>query len=78
MNKTIYTDEYRKLTDWLRKKRQDKGLTQREMAKILEWDNATVARVEIRERRLDIVEYISICSALDCDPLEGIRILLDL
>ena len=34
-----------------------------------------VGKVELGERRLDIVEYIHYCNALDIDPTEGINLI---
>jgi len=74
VKKTIYSDEYGKLIEWLKAKRIAKGLTQRDLAMLLECDNATVARIETCQRRLDLVEYVQICEFLGCDPAEGLKV----
>jgi transcriptional regulator with XRE-family HTH domain len=76
MRKTIYTGEYQALVDWLRAQRAARGLTMRELAGILDVPHSFVGKVETRERRIDLVEFITICSALSVSPHEGLNIAL--
>jgi len=76
MKKSIYSEENTRLVDWLREKRNASELTQRAVAQKLEWDNATIARVEKCQRRLDVVEYIDLCHVLGCDPREGVWLIM--
>ena len=74
MQKTIHTPEYSRLIQWLRIQRKAKGLTMRELGKELDVIHSWVGKVEQGERRLDIVEYVRICTALDIDPPEGLEL----
>lgn len=58
MEKTIYTDDYARLRQWLREQRTAKGLTMRELAEKLGVIHSWVGKVELGERRLDLIEYI--------------------
>ena len=72
MQKSIYADEYRLILSWLRAKREEKGLTMRDLAEVLDVPHSWVGKVELGERRLDLIEYLRYCAALGIDPHEGI------
>jgi transcriptional regulator with XRE-family HTH domain len=48
----------------LREARTDAGLTQRDLAARLKKEPSWIAKIELGERRLDIVEFIAIARAL--------------
>ena len=62
--KTIFDDRYDGLIKKLVILREEKGITQRELAAMLEVPRSYVSRFEVKDRRLDIVELIDICKAL--------------
>jgi transcriptional regulator with XRE-family HTH domain len=64
MEKSIYSKEYGLFLELLRKAREDRGLTQIEVAKRLGQTQSFVSKVERGERRLDIVELRAFCSAI--------------
>ncbi len=45
----------------------------RDLAERLEVPHSFVGKVEQGERRLDVVEYIQYCEALNVSPLNGIQ-----
>ncbi|MBL8122635.1 MAG: helix-turn-helix transcriptional regulator [Blastocatellia bacterium] len=65
MEKSIYTKEYSLFLEQLRKAREEKGLTQTDVAERLGQTQSFVSKVERGERRLDIVELRAFCLALD-------------
>ena len=71
--KTLYSKESKQLTGWLKQKRSESGLTIRQLAAKLGWASSIVGKIEQGERRLDVVEYVQYCSALDTDPREGLE-----
>tara|TARA_R110002096_G_scaffold435548_1_gene661347 strand:+ start:438 stop:674 length:237 start_codon:yes stop_codon:yes gene_type:complete len=75
MQKTLYTEEYRRLITWLKEARQSKGLTMRDLAEKLDTQHSFIGKIEQGERRLDVVEYLKYCRALDIAPDEGLRII---
>jgi len=74
MQKTIHSPEYSKLLDWLRIERKQKKMTMRELGEKLGVIHSWVGKIEQGERRLDIVEYLRICTALEIDPHEGLEL----
>jgi transcriptional regulator with XRE-family HTH domain len=58
------------------KARQNAGLTQQVLASRLKRPQSFVAKYEGGERRIDVVEFISICRALGEDPVRIIRALV--
>lgn len=61
---SIHTEEYRKLVKSLKELREERGLTQSELAAKLGEDQSFVSKYERRERRLDVFEVRQICAAL--------------
>jgi transcriptional regulator with XRE-family HTH domain len=57
---------------WLKMARQDKSYTMRQLGNILNVPHSFIGKVENRERRLDVTEFISYCAALDVNPADGI------
>jgi len=73
--KTIHSPEYQRLLKWLRTIRHERGLTMRGVASLLGRPHSWVGKVEIGERRLDVMEYLRLCEALQADPIEGLKVL---
>lgn len=71
--KTLHSKEATRLTAWLRAKREAKGLTIRDLAKLLGWAPSIVGKIEVGERRLDVVEYLAYCQALGAKPEDGLK-----
>lgn len=65
----------RTLTTWLREKRESQGLTMRDLADRLGKTHSFVQKVEQGERRLDVIEYLWYCAALDAPPNDGIDLI---
>lgn len=76
MKKTLFTPEYAKLIEWLKEARAERGLTMRELAVELDVPHSYVGKVEQCERKLDVLEYVRYCEALNLDPESGISILV--
>ena len=68
MDKSIWTSEYAVLLELLRETRESAGLTQVELAKKIEQSQSFVSKIEIGERRLDLIQLRSICLTLGTDP----------
>lgn len=64
MEKSIYTREYGLFLGLLRNAREEKGLTQNDVAEKLNQTQSFVSKVERGERRLDVVELRSFCAAI--------------
>lgn len=64
MEKSIYTDEYRVLLRLLREAREESGVTQVELARRLAQTQSYVSKIELGDRRLDLVQLRTILIAL--------------
>jgi transcriptional regulator with XRE-family HTH domain len=73
--KSIYSNDYKKLIEWLISKRILLGITQAQLAQTLGKHQSFVSKYENAERRLDVIEFIDICSVVNADPNEIITIL---
>jgi transcriptional regulator with XRE-family HTH domain len=71
--KTIYSQEYKRLLETLVALRQEAGLTQRDLAKRLGTHHSWVAKVELGERRLDVIETVRLIKVLGGDPVGVIQ-----
>jgi transcriptional regulator with XRE-family HTH domain len=68
VKKTIYTRQSESLCQMLAAMRKKAGLTQRQLADKLDRERSFIARLELGERRLDMVEFFWICKACGVNP----------
>lgn len=73
MKKTIYSQDSRILTNWLRTGRQSAGLTLRQLAEKMDLHHSIIGKIETGERRLDVIELIAYCRILNLNPHEIIE-----
>lgn len=59
---------YKELIECLKLRRQEIGLSQQKLAERLGLHKQFVSRVELGERRLDVVEFADLARALELDP----------
>jgi transcriptional regulator with XRE-family HTH domain len=71
--KSIYTDRHRKLCELLKTQRKAAGLTQTVVAKRLSKPPSYVAKYELGDRRLDVLELIDVAAAIGFDPCKLIK-----
>jgi transcriptional regulator with XRE-family HTH domain len=64
VEKTIYSDEYRRLCRMLKARRAYLGLRQSDVAEMLKVSQTFVSNYEKGDRRLDLIELDKICEAL--------------
>lgn len=64
MRKSIYSEQYRLLLEVLRESRTAQGFRQEDLVKSLALDQSTISRIELGERRLDVVELRAYCQAI--------------
>lgn len=66
--KTIYRVEYKIMCELLREYRERAGLTQDELADLLNnnlgWHKSQIGKVERSERRIDVFELSAICFSM--------------
>jgi transcriptional regulator with XRE-family HTH domain len=64
VQKSIYSDEYERLTLVLREMRKEAGLTQVEVADLLSVPQSFISKYEAGQRRLDLIEVSRVALAL--------------
>ena len=65
--KTIHGKEYHAIISMLRDLRENKNVTQKELADRIDSEQTFISKIETGERRLDIIELKNICEALGED-----------
>ena len=78
MQKTLYSREHHLFLDLLKKCREASGLTQIELAALLEWEQTLVSRTERGARRLDLLELRRWLGALNVDLADFVKELEEL
>ena len=73
MRKSTHSPEYLALRRLLVELRERAGLTQRQLAELLDREHSFVWRIEAGERRLDVVEFFWLCRVLEVDPPRAYR-----
>ena len=68
MQKSTFSPHYNIFKTKLVAMRKAAGLTQRQLAKKLNREHSFVSRIELGERRLDVVEFYWVCLACDQNP----------
>ncbi len=71
--KSIYKKRYRKAIQLLIAKRKQKKITQQMIADKLQKPQSYIAKIEKYERKLDILEFIELCEALDLRASDAIK-----
>ncbi|HET7329913.1 helix-turn-helix transcriptional regulator [Dyella sp.] len=74
-SKTIYRAEYRKLVERLRDRREELGLSQSEVARSLGWPQQRLSAVEAGARRLDVIEFFQLTSALGLTTQRAVNLI---
>lgn len=75
---TLHSGDYRQFLLAVRSMRTEAGLSQAALAKQLGKPPSYVAKSELGERRLDVLEMLAWCRACRADPHEFLRRLTNL
>lgn len=70
VNKTLRTPAHCKLVQELRTARREAGLSQQQVAELLGVPQSYVAKIELGERRIDVIEFLQLVAAIDASWLE--------
>lgn len=70
MPKSTFTPSYARLLELLRRTRKEAGVSQVELARRLKRPQPFISYVERGERRIDVIEFYVIMTALGADPEE--------
>ncbi|WP_185732832.1 helix-turn-helix domain-containing protein [Burkholderia seminalis] len=66
--KSTHTPQYRALLDHLIAARKASGLSQAELAARLGRPQSFVAKIEVGERRIDVIEFLELARILGINP----------
>lgn len=69
MTNVIFTDAYDVLPDLLREQREARGVSKRELARLMRRSASHIGMIEARQRRVEIIEFCRYVEALDGDPV---------
>ncbi len=75
MIKSINTEKYQLLINWLKNERLDKGLSIRDLAILIDEPFQFISKIETAQRKLNIYEYVQYCECLGLEPGVGLEIL---
>ena len=65
MEKSIHRSQYHAMISLVRKKRESINVTQVQLAYKLNVGQTIISKIETCERRIDVIELMSICDALN-------------
>ena len=77
MKKSVHGKLSKIFCDRIRLLREAAGMTQRDLAKALGREHGMVARIELGERRVDMIEAYELFKALGVDPAKEAADLMD-
>lgn len=75
--KSIYSVHAQAFRSWLKHQRELRGLSMRDLGAKINKPHSFVGKVESGERRLDLIEFLWYCQALQADPCTGVQYVLD-
>lgn len=67
------TIEYEALLDYIREARLRSGFRQKRISERLGKARGYLYKVESGQRRLDVVEFVQLCRAMDLDPVVALK-----
>ena len=76
LGKSLGSVEHRAFREVMTLARERAGLTQQQVAKRLQRPQSFVAKYEGGERRLDVLEFLTVTRALNADPIKILRALI--
>lgn len=76
LDKSLHTAGQLAFCELLIAARRKAGLTQQDVANRLGRPQSFVAKYEGGERRLDVVEFVSVCAAVSAEPVKLLRSLI--
>ncbi|CAM2178464.1 Helix-turn-helix transcriptional regulator [Burkholderia orbicola] len=68
MVKSTHTPQYRALLDHLIAARKASGLSQADLAARLGRPQSFIAKIEVGERRIDVIEFLELARILQVNP----------
>jgi transcriptional regulator with XRE-family HTH domain len=76
LDKSVHSAGQTVFCELMIRARKAAGLTQHQLARRLRRPQSFVAKYEGGERRVDVVEFIEICKAIEADPNKFLKVLI--
>ncbi len=73
MTSSIFTKKYEIFKELLIEHRKNAGLTQQNLAELIDKPQSYISKYESGERRLDLIEFIDVAEALHVDKYQFIK-----
>lgn len=73
MVRSLHSSEYQAFRFAIAEAREKADLTQADLAKRLGKPQSFVSKYENGERRLDVIEFLTVCHAIKVDPLSFLK-----
>ena len=73
LNKSVHSEGQTAFCELMIGARKNARLTQHELAKRLHKPQSFIAKYEGGERRIDVVEFVTICQAIGADPAKILK-----
>ena len=73
LDKSVHSEGQSAFCELMIRARKNAGLTQRDLADRLHKPQSFVAKYEGGERRIDVVEFVTICRAIGSDPVKLLK-----
>lgn len=73
MPKSIFTGAHKHLVEVLVEARKQAGMTQAQLAAAVGKDQSFISIIEGSQRRVDVLEFCALAWAMDRDPVEMMR-----
>lgn len=67
--KSTHSDDYQRVITALASARKDRGVLQTKLASLLKKPQSFISKVENRERRIDVAEFVEICRFIGVSPI---------
>ncbi|AMU94207.1 hypothetical protein AOA14_06255 [Sphingopyxis terrae subsp. terrae NBRC 15098] len=77
MRKSVYSEEGRLLAESLTEARKRAGMHQADVAAKMGSDQTVISNIERGHRRIDAIEFFEFANAVDCDPVELYRSIVE-
>ena len=72
---SVYSDEYQRVINALKKARKERGITQAQLAEALGKPQSFIAKIESGERRLDVVEFVHLARLVGVEPVRILEVI---
>ena len=63
--RSIHNKKYKAIIAYIRGKREEAGITQKDMTKVLHLRQAIISKIETCERRIDLLELLQYCRGVN-------------